>query len=70
MREDDPLSARAEVAHQTVFCRGAWKVRVETLARLSSTQDHFVLQAELRAYEGEQPVFERNWDRRIKRDLV
>jgi predicted acyl esterase len=70
IREDDPLAAQAEVVHKTLFHRGAWNVRVETRARLSSTQDHFLLRAEVKAYEGEEQVFARNWDRRVKRDLV
>jgi hypothetical protein len=68
--EDDPLSAQAEVVHKTLFHRGAWNVRVETRAKLSSTRDHFLLQAEVKAYEGEEQVFARNWDQRVKRDLV
>jgi predicted acyl esterase len=70
IREDDPLSAQAEVAHHTLFRRDGWNVRIETRARLSSTQDHFELQAEVRAYESEQQVFARDWNRRVKRDLV
>jgi hypothetical protein len=70
IREDDPLSAQAEVLQNTRFHRGAWNVRIETRTRLSSTQDHFLLQAELRAYDGEKQVFARNWDRRVKRDLL
>jgi putative CocE/NonD family hydrolase len=70
IREDDPLSARAEVEQKTSFERGEWKIRVETRCRLSSTQDNFLLQGELTAYEGTEQVFARNWDRRVKRDLI
>jgi putative CocE/NonD family hydrolase len=70
IREDDPLSARAEVVQKTSFDRGAWKIQVETRCRLSSTRDNFLLQAELTAYEGGKQVFSRTWDRRVKRDLL
>jgi putative CocE/NonD family hydrolase len=70
IKEDDPLSARAEVAQKTSFERGEWKIRVETCCRLSSTRDDFLLQAKLTAYEGAKQVFARSWDRRVKRDLL
>jgi hypothetical protein len=70
IREDDPLSARAEVTQKTSFERGEWKIRVETHCRLSSTEKHFLLQAELSAYENAKQVFTRNWQRRVKRDLI
>jgi hypothetical protein len=35
--EDDPATARAKVIHKTLFRRGAWKTRVETHTRFSSS---------------------------------
>jgi hypothetical protein len=37
---------------------------------LSCTRDAFLLKASLRAYEGEQEVCHRDWDRAIARDLL
>jgi len=68
--EDDPLSAQAEVVQRTFFRRGAWKVRVETRTRFSSNRDYFLLHAELKACEGEEEIFARAWERRVKRDLL
>jgi putative CocE/NonD family hydrolase len=68
--DDDPLSAQAEVVQKTLFRRGGWKTRVETSTRLSSTRDYFLVQAELKAYEGEEQVYTRTWERRVKRDLL
>ena len=68
--EADPAGAQAEVVETTWFCRGNWKTRVETRARLSSTEDDFVLDAELTAYEGGEPCFTRAWSQRVKRDLL
>jgi len=70
MGEEDPLSAEAEVVQKTLFRRGSWKSRVETRTRFTSTRDHFVLQAEIKAYEDEKEFFARSWERRVKRDLL
>jgi hypothetical protein len=68
--ENDPLTAQAEVVQKTLFRRDAWKTQVETYTRFSSTRDYFLLQAELKAYAGEEQVFARTWERRVKRDLL
>jgi hypothetical protein len=68
--EEDPENAQAEVIHKTWFRRQSWKTRVETRTRFSSTADDFVLEAELAAYENEEPFFTRSWSRRVKRDLL
>jgi len=70
LQPDDPLSARAEVVHRTSFERGAWSTRVETNTHMSSTATEFLLTATLEAYEGEERVFARRWERAIPRDLV
>jgi hypothetical protein len=70
IRDDDPLSARAEIAQTTELQRGAWAVRIETRLELSATATAFRLRARLAAFEGEAPVCEREWDESIGRDLV
>jgi uncharacterized protein len=68
--EEDPGTAQAEITQKTWFRRGAWKTRVETHSRLSSSPDDFQLEADLKAYEGDTLFFTRTWTRRIKRDLI
>jgi predicted acyl esterase len=70
IRDDDPLSARAEIAQTTELGRGDWEVRIETRIALSSSAETFRLRARLAAFEGEKRVFERSWDEEIPRDLV
>ncbi len=65
--EHDPLTARAEVRHTTLLRRGDWQVRVETATELTADRKAFRLRAELRAFEGEDCVFSRAWDREIRR---
>jgi hypothetical protein len=67
MRAGDPLSASAEVLHDTSARRGDWSVRVRTRMELTSTADEFLLTAEVNAEEGERPFFQRRFERRIPR---
>jgi hypothetical protein len=50
--------------------RDGWQIRIETQMRLSRRRDAFLLKASLRAYEGEQEVCRRDWDRAIARDFL
>jgi hypothetical protein len=70
VEEDDPLSAVAELQRTQTMSREAWQIRIETRMRLSCTRDAFLLEASLGAYEGEQEVCRRDWDRAIARDFL
>jgi hypothetical protein len=69
IRDDDPLSARAEVTHRTVTRRGAWEVRVDVLMRLRATAEAYRLEAEVVATEGGAVFVRRSWDETIAREL-
>jgi uncharacterized protein len=69
VEENDPLSAVAELRHTQTLSRNEWQIRVETLLRMSSTADAFLLQGSLRAFEGANEVFHRDWDRSVPRDF-
>jgi uncharacterized protein len=66
--EHDPSTAHTEVIHSTVSRRDGWTIRVETRTCLTATSDEFRVEARLDAFEGEQLVFSREWDRRVQRD--
>ena len=66
---DDPLSAAAEVTQRTVFQRAGWRVRVDTVARMTATADAYRLTTEVRAWDGEAVFFERRWDEEVPHDL-
>jgi len=70
VEEDDPLSAVAELRRTWTMSREAWQIRTETQMRLSCTRDTFLLQASLRAWEGENEVCRRDWDRAIAREFL
>jgi hypothetical protein len=70
IRDDDANSSVAEILHSTVSRRDGWSVRVETRTCLTSTDTEFRIEASLDAYEGEELVFTRRWDRAIPRDFT
>ncbi|MDE2136735.1 MAG: CocE/NonD family hydrolase [Gammaproteobacteria bacterium] len=68
--DDDPLSAVAELRNTQTLSRNEWQIRIETRLRLAATRDAFLLQANLRAWEGTTEVCRRDWDTSIPRDLL
>ena len=50
--------------------RGGWQVRATSRVAMTSTREHFVIHAAIDAFEGDRRVCCRNWERRIKRELV
>ena len=67
---DDFGSVRGETFWQRSFGRGDWSVRTTTRTVLTSTESHFLLHAELDAWENDERVFSRNWKYEIPRDHV
>ena len=70
LEEDQPLSAAAELRRTWTMSRDAWQIRIETQMRMSCTRDVFVLQGDLRAWDGADEVCHREWDLSIPRDFV
>ncbi len=66
--EQDPNSAKIDIAYSLRISRGAWQVRTETRSVMSSTATEFVLRATLDAYEGDTRILSRNWRSRIPRN--
>jgi hypothetical protein len=70
IQADDPLSAEQEIDLQTTMGRPGWRIRTRAQTRIRCTADAFLVDARLEAWEGEQQVFERQWEQRIARDQV
>lgn len=67
---DDPLAARARSLHTCWMSRGEWSIRTESESQWWCDATHFHVQAEVRAFEDEQLMNERSWQRSIPRDLM
>jgi hypothetical protein len=70
VEDNDPLSAVAELRNIQTLSRSEWQIRVETRLRLSATGTAFLLQGSMRAFEGENEVCRRDWERSIPRDFL
>lgn len=70
IRPDDPTSAQVKISESYIHAHPGWRTRVDVETTLSSTADHFLIEADLRAYDGDQRIFSRSWNRRVARDLV
>ena len=70
IEDDDPTSARVEIAWTVTRARGAWRIRTETRTVMTCTREAFEIAATLEAFEAERRVFARTWDRSLPRDLV
>ena len=66
----DPASCVAHTHWTQTLSRGDWSVRTETMTEMSCDLSNFFVKAHIDAFEGERKVFERDWDKRVKRDLV
>jgi hypothetical protein len=66
--EDDPLAATAEVTWTWEFERKDWRIRTETRTHVSCTRRDFVVRAHIEAYEGDDKVFERDFEEKVRRN--
>ena len=70
IRDDDPLSARAETEWCETTVRGAIEARTALHATLRATATSFEIQASLDAFAADALVCRREWQETIPRDLV
>jgi uncharacterized protein len=70
IREDDPNSAEMEAEAINVFERADWTVKLRAWCLCKSTPTHFLCSEILEAWEGNQKIFSRTWDKKIVRQLV
>ncbi|MEX2649802.1 MAG: CocE/NonD family hydrolase [Alphaproteobacteria bacterium] len=68
--EHDPSSARHENHIVLGFAHDGWRPRIEARTALSATPEHFLLEADLAAFDGEHRVFARSWISKVPRKLV
>ncbi len=70
IRHDDPTGAEGLTRYRHRLTRGDWRIETRTTTSLKLTATHFVVSAELEAYEGEERIFCRNESFTLPRDLV
>ena len=67
---DNPLSASGKTHWTQTLSRNGWSVRTETFAEMRSDAQSFMVSARIEAYEGENLVFERDFEETIRRALL
>jgi hypothetical protein len=70
IREGDPNSSVWLVEWTREMKRGEWNIKTRSTVELTSTADEFRMKESIAAWERETKVFERAWDKRIRRDLM
>jgi hypothetical protein len=68
--ERDPASARHENEIVLAFDRAGWHPRIEAWTALSATAEHFLIEADLAAFDDGRRVFARSWTTKVPRKLV
>lgn len=67
---DEPATCQADIHWTQTLSREDWSVRTETKTMLKSNAEYFHIVASMEAFEGEDLVFQRDWDSRVKRRLL
>ena len=64
----EPNSAEAVATWQLGFRRHDWRIKIETMTRVTSDRECFRLEAKLDAFEGDKQIFTREWRAEVPRD--
>jgi hypothetical protein len=68
---DDPNSARIDLRTTDTYAReGQLDVRIEARQVMTSDETHFIIDADIEAYENGEMIYSREWHERIPRDGV
>ena len=67
---DDPLSYRANSRYICWMRRGDWSIRTECDSSFRCDAENFYINATVTAFESDQQVNQRSWEKTIKRDFM
>jgi hypothetical protein len=68
---EDPTSARAEADYDLVHRHDqGWDTRIRAHAAIACTDSHYIIEADLQAYEADRRFFSRSWTLQIRRDFT
>ncbi|WP_017470807.1 CocE/NonD family hydrolase [Amphibacillus jilinensis] len=69
IRENDPLTAKAQCEWELTVGRGDWQTKLVTYSEMTADLNHFHLVNTITAYEHEQEVTTKTWKTTIARDF-
>jgi hypothetical protein len=67
---DDDTTSSIATEYVMGWQRDRWSPRVVASAKITTTKSDFAMWGELKAFDGDEQVFTRTWDRKIPRQLV
>jgi putative CocE/NonD family hydrolase len=67
---DDDASGSIETSYTIGWKRDRWRPRVVATSKITTSKADFLLRGEMTAYDGEEKVFTRVWERKIPRRFV
>ncbi len=67
---DDDTSGSIETQYTIGWRRDRWRPRVIATSKITTLKTDFLLQGDMTAYDGEEKVFTRAWERKIPRRFV
>lgn len=67
---DDADSASCDIVWTEKFSRGDWEVSSRTRTAVTCTRTHFVVEADLEAWDGSEPAHQQSWRKSFERKLV
>jgi hypothetical protein len=68
--EGDPLNAETEMGSVFSYAKGNWRTKVSGRCALRATRTHWLLSADLDAWEGDEQIVSRHLEVPIPRDLM
>jgi putative CocE/NonD family hydrolase len=68
--DEDPLSASVRFRATTGMGRGDWRTHTEVESSMTCDRDRFYVETKMDVYEGDEPIFEREWKLSFPRDHV
>jgi len=70
IKENDPLSLVVRCERISEIGRDKWNTRIEALGEMKSSLVDFLIQSNLKVFEGKEIIFEKTWKFKIPRKLV
>jgi putative CocE/NonD family hydrolase len=67
---DDPNSAKSETKHQVKMQQGEIETTLLSEYDMTSSSEHYFIQAMWQAWEGDRCIFEKHFNEKIKRNLI
>ena len=65
---NDPLSAKSVITQDDYFQREDWRTSSSSRVEMTATASHFILNAEIKCFDGDQLFYEAEWKHEIERN--